>query len=108
MVRARTHKGEGKMAKAVKATVKLLGGTQPIDQAGIVLLNVEVEARKVWYATHDSGTPRKPYTPAQRSALRTLEKAKAALVAHTGQANFKEAVKAIGYAPQYAPRTRTL
>ncbi len=96
------------MAKAIKATVKLLGGTQPVDEAGILLLNVEVEARKVWYATHASGTPRKPYTPAQRSALRTLEKSKATLVAWSGQANFKEMAKSIGYAPQYAPRTRTL
>ncbi len=94
--------------KAVTATVKLHGGTLPLDTQGISLLNTEVDTRAAWYATHASGTPRKPYTAAQRSALTALERAKLALVTHTGEANFKLAAKAIGYTPQYAPRTRTL
>ena len=97
-----------KAEKAIVALVKLSGGTHPLDASGIVLLNTEVEARKAWYASHATGTPRKPYTTAQRSALTALENAKRALVTHTGADNFKLTAKAIGYSQQFAPRTRTL
>ncbi len=93
-------------SEAPKLTIKLHGGTIPAGADMTRLINTEVEARKAWYATHDTGTPRRPYTPAQRAALRSLEKAKAALVASTGEPNFKAAVAALGYAPQYAPRVR--
>ncbi len=66
----------------------------------------EVKARKVWYATHKGGRPRKPYSPTQRAALRNLEKCKAVLVAATGAANFKAAAVKLNYTPLYAPRTQ--
>ena len=88
----------------VKATVKLAGGTVTLTTEGTKLLNDEVETRAAWYATHTGGTPRKPYTPVQYAALRALEKAKAAFVAHTQAANFKEAARLVGYTPTYAPR----
>lgn len=88
----------------VKATVKLSVEAIKLTADGTRLLNAEVETRAAWYATHTSGTPRKPYTPAQYSALNALEKAKAALVAHVGAANFKETARLIGYTPTYAPR----
>lgn len=97
-----------KAEKAVTALVPLSGGTHPLDLTGIVLLNTEVETRKAWYASHPSGTPHKPYTPAQHSASRSHEEAKRALVTHTGGDNFKLTCKAIGYSPQFAPRTRML
>ncbi len=93
-------------SEAPKLTVKLHGGTLPATADLTRLINTEVEARKAWYGTHASGTPRRPYTPAQRAALRSLEKSKAALVAATGEPNYKAAVSALGYAPQYAPRVR--
>ncbi len=88
----------------VKATVKLAGGSVKLTAEGTRLLNVEVEQRKAWYATHKGGTPHKPYTPAQKHALRLLERAKAALVANVAAVNFKEAARFVGYTPQYAPR----
>lgn len=72
------------------------------------LLIAEIQARKAWYATHAGGTPKRPFTPVQRAALRALEKAKAALVAGVGAANFKEAARALSYSPVYAPRKRAL
>lgn len=89
-----------------KPTVALANATLDLSPEGISLLNAEVETRQAWYATHDTGTPRKPYTPAQHAALRALEKAKAAFVAHVGAANFKDAARLAGYSPQYAPRVR--
>lgn len=71
------------------------------------LLKAEQTARGAWYATHTGGTPKRPFTPVQRAALRTLEKAKAALVAATGAANFKDAARALNYSPVYAPRKRS-
>ena len=88
----------------LKATVKLAGGTVTLTTDGTKLLNTEVETRAAWYATHTTGTPRKPYTPAQYAALNALEKAKTALVAHMGAANFKDAARLVGYTPTYAPR----
>ncbi len=67
---------------------------------------VEIKARAAWYATHKGGRPRKPYTPTQRAALRSLEKAKAALVATVGADNFKAAALKLDYTPLYAPRTQ--
>ncbi len=88
----------------VKAVVKLAGGTVTLTADGTKLLNTEVETRAAWYATHTTGTPRKPYTPVQYSALNALEKAKVALVSHLQAANFKEAARLVGYTPTYAPR----
>lgn len=70
------------------------------------LLKEEVTARKAWYNGFKDGKPVKPYNKDQSAALRALEKAKAALVASTGTANFKEAAAKLKYKPQYAPRTR--
>ncbi len=88
----------------VKAIVKLAGGTVTLTADGTQLLNTEVEMRAAWYATHTTGTPHKPYTPVQYAALRALEKAKAAFVAHVQGANFKDAARLVGYTPTYAPR----
>lgn len=70
------------------------------------LLKVEKEARAAWYAHFKGSAPVKPYSTEASASLRTLEKAKSALVAATGEPNFKAAAKKIGYSPQYAPRTR--
>lgn len=70
------------------------------------LLKEEQGARKAWYAHFKGGAPKKPYSPEARASLRALEKAKAALVAATGTANFKDAARSLKYTPQYAPRTR--
>ena len=94
---------------AAKASVKLNGGTVKLTAEGIVLLNAEVDGRAEWYAHFGGGAPRKvdgKYTPQQSASLRALEKCKAALVLHVGAANFKEMARLVGYAPQYAPRTR--
>ena len=93
----------------VKVSVKLTGGTVELTPEGVVLLNAEVDTRKGWYAHFDGGAPRKvegKYTPQQSASLRALEKCKAAFVLHIGAANFKEAARLVGYAPQYAPRVR--
>ena len=72
------------------------------------LLKAEKTARAAWYASFKDGRPVKPYSKDQSAALRTLEKAKSALVASVaGAANFKEAAAKLDYKPQYAPRTRT-
>ena len=101
-------KNAEKTEKPIVALVKLSGATLPLDPPGIVLLNTEVEARKVWYAGFTTGTPRKPYSTPQRAALTALENAKRALVTYTGGDNFKLTCKLIGYSPQFAPRTRML
>ena len=95
-------------AKAVKASVPLTGGRFTLDQAGIIILNAEVIARRDWYAGHPTGTPRKPYNTAQRSAERTLESCKAALVRHVGEKDFTQTKMAVGYSPQYASKRRSL
>ena len=102
--KAANEKGE----KTVTALVPLSGGTHPLDLTGVVLLNTEVETRKAWYASFPSGTPRKPYTSAQHSFLTAMEASKRALVIHVGQDNFKLTCRALGYHPQFAPRTRML
>lgn len=71
------------------------------------LITVEKAARSAWYASHTDGIPRRPYTPTQRTLLRTLEKAKAAFVAATGAENFKAACRSAGYAPEFSPRVRS-
>ena len=96
-------------APKVTVSVKLTGGTVELTPEGVVLLNEEVDCRMAWYAHFNNGAPRKvegKYTPQQSASLRALEKGKAALVLHVGAANFKETARLIGYAPQYAPRTR--
>ena len=105
---AHTKADNPKGQKAVTALVPLSGGTHPLDLPGIVLLNTEVQTRKAWYASFPSGTPHKPYSPAQHSFLTTMEAAKRALVIHVGQDNFKLTCRALGYHPQFAPRTRML
>ncbi len=70
------------------------------------LVEVEKTARAEWYAHFGGGAPTKPYSDEANTSLRTLEKAKAALIAATGASNFKEAATAADYKPQYAPRTR--
>ncbi len=70
------------------------------------LLKAEQEARAEWYSHFGGGAPVKPYTPEMSASLRKLEKAKAALVAATGQSNFKDAAKELNYSPKYAPRTK--
>ena len=70
------------------------------------LLKEEVDARKAWYAHFSGGAPQKPYSSEASASLRALEKAKSALVAATGTANFKEAATKLKYSPQYAPRSR--
>ena len=66
-----------------------------------------MDARTAWYGHFTGGAPKKPYTKEASASLRALEKAKTALVAATGTANFKEAAAKLKYNPQYAPRTRT-
>ncbi len=85
---------------------KTEGKTEPAKSVP-TLLKDEVDARKAWYAHFGGGAPKKPYSKEASASLRALEKAKTALVAATGTANFKEAATKLKYSPQYAPRTRT-
>ncbi len=87
------------------ATKPKVDGKEEKPKTTPELLKSEQDARKAWYALFD-GAPVKPYNKDQSAALRSLEKAKSALVAATGKGNFREAAASLDYKPQYAPRTR--
>ena len=81
-------------------------GTDESPKSIQELLKTEQDTRKAWYAHFSGGAPQKPYSKEASASLRALEKAKTALIAATGTANFKEAAAKLKYSPQYAPRSR--
>ena len=93
-------------AKKVKPNTELRGGTFPLSNEGVELLNDEIEQRHEWYLLFGGKAPFKQpatgkYTPEEQAQSKRHEAAKRRLVIFVSAIDFRDMARLIGYSPEY-------